>query len=683
SNPQDTFNILLSLTQTFIRFAPDSELIYDDIQQFARKLKDAIDECFTCLDQDTIQQSSQLLHSTHQSLLAIIQQQNNDNTSYTNMYKNMSAVLTNLQKINSLPIEIQNVSSSQNLDATIPVEIANKQETTKNMNGHSVDSHEHNGQTNGCHSIAVTNGLTTNQPQKSPTVSYQPTQNSMVPPSTTSITTKLMNQMKNITSSEIPITTVPNVTSASASQAMSTISYLSEYEITDTMEQMIKKPTATIASFPPRQLSTIDTQSKLTAVNKDENLNRPDAETPSHENDIRFGTTFKAQTIPTLSANRDDEDNDEKARQYYLDPYFCDPYIANSNWQPTKDYLSIVVEQSHLNHTTAIVNSHITDEYIQEYGDKQNRPPLRGDLYMNYGTPQSGPQATCLPIGVGLSYDELTLLSCDVHRNSQNVRLFDIQTGRLKHTITGNQQMKFHRPSAVMSNARNNILIVERDYIYITEPDGRLVQTIGHRSIKQLYGIALFRDRYLLTIDSKATDNQTAENSRLLLFDPSSGQLVFEKPIVINRESEDILKEQNINHIQGKILPETTSKPRFLAVHNDNIYIADLGRSLIYGTSIRNQFEYSCTTVFGGQGRASGEMNDPSGLVIDSGGNIISADSKNDRLQIFSSNGEYKTTLKLNERIKRPSGICTNRAGTQFYVSCYLAGCVRAFNISY
>jgi hypothetical protein len=49
--------------------------------------------------------------------------------------------------------------------------------------------------------------------------------------------------------------------------------------------------------------------------------------------------------------------------------------------------------------------------------------------------------------------------------------------------------MKFHRPSAVMSNARNNILIVERDYIYVTEPDGRLIQTIGHRSIKQLYGL--------------------------------------------------------------------------------------------------------------------------------------------------------------------------------------------------
>ena len=48
--------------------------------------------------------------------------------------------------------------------------------------------------------------------------------------------------------------------------------------------------------------------------------------------------------------------------------------------------------------------------------------------------------------------------------------------------------MKFHRPSAVMSDARNNILIVERDYIYNTDPSGRLIQAIGHRSVKQLYG---------------------------------------------------------------------------------------------------------------------------------------------------------------------------------------------------
>ncbi len=58
------------------------------------------------------------------------------------------------------------------------------------------------------------------------------------------------------------------------------------------------------------------------------------------------------------------------------------------------------------------------------------------------------------------------------------------------------------------------------------------------------------------------------------------------------------------------------------------------GRSLIYGTTIRNQFEFYCTTIFGGQGRNHGEMTDPSGLFVDSGGNIINADSKNDRIQV-------------------------------------------------
>jgi hypothetical protein len=157
--------------------------------------------------------------------------------------------------------------------------------------------------------------------------------------------------------------------------------------------------------------------------------------------------------------------------------------------------------------------------------------------------------------------------------------------------------MKFHRPGAVMSNARNNILIVERDSIYITEPDGRYIQTITHRLIKQLYGlfllfsfgrtssfsflgIASFRDRYILTIDSKSIDTNLAESCRLLLFDPNSGQLVFEQNISINNQPENVLKQKYVNHIQGNVLHESMSKPRFIAVHNDDIYIADLGRKI-------------------------------------------------------------------------------------------------------
>ncbi|CAF0982943.1 unnamed protein product [Adineta ricciae] len=703
NNPEDTFNILLSLTQTFIRFAPDSELIYDDIQQFAKKLKDSIDDCLTWIDPDTIQQSSQTLESIHRSLLAIIQQQNNDNTSYTNMYKNMSAVLTNLQKINSLPVEVHALSSNGDLDVTIPIEKVDKQDIIPNIYGN-LDSRKLNGHTNGYHSTISKEAAASFNipPPPSSIAESQSIPNSSVALAATSITTKLMNQMKNLTVTSASLPKDTNVTPSIAPRPVSTISSSNEYEITETIVQSTKKPAAAVAAFPPHPFSTVGAEdidpntvisqhecssSKTNAINQGNNYfcHERNLATPTSlcEGTIQFGNTLKLYGTSSVPTMDNDNWNLEKGREYYLDPYFTDRDTADACWHPIKYNLSTIAEQSHLNHTTAIVNSHVTDEFIQEYATKPNRHILRGDLCMTYGTPQSGPQATCLPIGVGLSYDELTLLSCDVHRNSQSVRLFDVRTGQLKHTISSNQQMKLHRPSAVMSNARDNIFIVEREHIYVTEPDGRLIQTISHPSIKQLYGIALFRDRYLLTIESKATDNKTAENSRLLLFDPDSRQLVFEQRIVINKESEEILKQQNISHIQGKILPDATSKPRFLAVHNDNIYIADLGRSLIYGTTIRNQFEFFCTTVFGGQGRGNGQLIDPSGLFVDSGGNIISADSKNDRIQVFSSKGEYKTTLKLNEHIKRPSGICTNRAGTQFYVSCYLAGCVRAFNINY
>ena len=62
------------------------------------------------------------------------------------------------------------------------------------------------------------------------------------------------------------------------------------------------------------------------------------------------------------------------------------------------------------------------------------------------------------------------------------------------------------------------------------------------------------------------------------------------------------------------------------------------GRSLIYGTSLANPAELTYMAVFGGHGQDDGQMIDPSGLCTDTGGNIISADSKNDRIQVGTSN---------------------------------------------
>lgn len=147
----------------------------------------------------------------------------------------------------------------------------------------------------------------------------------------------------------------------------------------------------------------------------------------------------------------------------------------------------------------------------------------------------------------------------------------------------------------------------------------------------------MFHDRYLLTLDSKSIDEYKGELCRLLLFDPAYGHLVSKQILPINHQPEGFFRSEAICHAQGKILHENHSKPRFLAAHGDKIYVADLGRSVVYGLSLTDPSGLTCTTIFGGHGRESGEMVEPSGLCIDSGGNVINADSRNDRIQVRSS----------------------------------------------
>ena len=60
-------------------------------------------------------------------------------------------------------------------------------------------------------------------------------------------------------------------------------------------------------------------------------------------------------------------------KSIFLIPSTLSLSSSSLSWQPARNYLSILFEQSHLNHTTAIGYSHITDEYFHEYGTKQSQ----------------------------------------------------------------------------------------------------------------------------------------------------------------------------------------------------------------------------------------------------------------------------------------------------------------------
>ena len=97
-----------------------------------------------------------------------------------------------------------------------------------------------------------------------------------------SITTRLMNQMKDLSVASI----IPNVALASAIKSSAT--YLDDYEINDTDIQSPKKPTIGVAAFLPRHTSTIDHHERDTPTS-----------CISNDAGIRFGTTPGPQQPPS------------------------------------------------------------------------------------------------------------------------------------------------------------------------------------------------------------------------------------------------------------------------------------------------------------------------------------------------------------------------------------------------
>ena len=61
--------------------------------------------------------------------------------------------------------------------------------------------------------------------------------------------------------------------------------------------------------------------------------------------------------------------------------------------------------------------------------------------------------------------------------------------------------------------------------------------------------------------------------------------------------------------------------------------------------------------ILGSSGRGIGEFLDPAGIALDSQGNMIVADARNHRLQLFSKKREPLGIVKLDAALERPSGI--------------------------
>ena len=101
------------------------------------------------------------------------------------------------------------------------------------------------------------------------------------------------------------------------------------------------------------------------------------------------------------------------------------------------------------------------------------------------------------------------------------------------------------------------------------------------------------------------------------------------------------LQHKSLKEIVGDRIRE--SKCRFLTFSKGELYVTDLGLNQIY---ILDPNNFESVRIFGSSGAGDGQFNDPAGVAVDDVGNIVVADSRNNRLCLHDKNGKWIRNIK-------------------------------------
>ncbi|KAM7315045.1 uncharacterized protein ISCGN_004828 [Ixodes scapularis] len=213
--------------------------------------------------------------------------------------------------------------------------------------------------------------------------------------------------------------------------------------------------------------------------------------------------------------------------------------------------------------------------------------------------------------------------------------------------------VRFRRPSAVVALDDGSFAVKDDRCVYLFSKAGEYIRTLGKDSLVRPFGLAARGGNELVTL-SLATPAKLWRFSATGDFEASA--------------------------VYSPLQPAAPagSKCRFLDVHGDFAFVADLGLSHMYKTNMNGEG----TSIFGKKGKEPGAFCEPSGISASDKGLFI-GDSKNNRIQVFDFDGNFINVLKLSSRITRPSGIHVSDANNKLYVLNYLHGVVGVYNLVY
>eukprot|EP00092_Neocalanus_flemingeri_P024192 GFUD01026239.1.p1 GENE.GFUD01026239.1~~GFUD01026239.1.p1 ORF type:complete len:658 (+),score=221.85 GFUD01026239.1:86-2059(+) len=210
-------------------------------------------------------------------------------------------------------------------------------------------------------------------------------------------------------------------------------------------------------------------------------------------------------------------------------------------------------------------------------------------------------------------------------------------------TLVSSSESRFMRPSDMVTLQSGQFVVRDNNRVQVFSHTGTYLRTLwqdnGH---DKCYGLAQDKEGRLVTI----MDTRRQKKTDLLFFDLDTGKLARKI------EMDDIITDKS------------RSKCRFLTYELGKLYITDLGLDCVY---VLDPTTIS-VKVFGSTGSGPGQVSDPAGLVVDTVGNIIVADSRNHRLCLFSMEGKFVCNLSLSPEARRPSGVVLDKENRELYV---------------
>ena len=213
-----------------------------------------------------------------------------------------------------------------------------------------------------------------------------------------------------------------------------------------------------------------------------------------------------------------------------------------------------------------------------------------------------------------------------------------------KYDFRKNHQYSFKYPTNILCFVSGEVAIIEWNGIHVLDRFLRPRQYIHG----EYYGLAELSWREMISISK--------EKGLYIIVKFSKGKTgyfmtkrVSQVPITVNQDFENW---------------RLFSKPKFLTVYNNKIFVSDSGLQKIYTIDLTT----GAQSAFGYFGPNPGQFRWPTGMVLDDAGNLIVCDGGNNQLQVFSYDRKYvKLAGEIGYRFVSPCGVC--RVQNDIYVA--------------